>query len=197
LFVRKSGHSVEEAQDLTQAFFARLLAKNYIRQADRQRGKFRTFLLSALRHFLADEWDRAHTLKRGSGQMIFSWDARAAEERYSLEPIDELDAATLFDRRWATTLLENVLTRVEQEFREAGRQELFATLRPFLIGEADHGAYAAAAQSSGSTVAALKMGVSRLRLRYRELLLEEIAQTVASPEAAEQEYHALVAAITR
>ena len=118
-FIRRKGHSPQDAQDLTQAFFARLLEKNYVAQADRERGRFRTFLLAALTHFLADEWDKARRLKRGGGREIISFDAALAEERYRLEPIDQLDAAKLYERRWVTTLFDQVLARLEQEFRDS------------------------------------------------------------------------------
>src|SRR5688500_12073626 len=115
-FVRRKGHNPQEAQDLTQAFFARLLEKNYVAQADRDRGRFRTYLLTALTHFLADEWDKAHRMKRGGGRDILSFDAGTAEERYRLELVDELDAAKLYERRWVTTLFNQVLARLEEEF---------------------------------------------------------------------------------
>ena len=194
-YVRRLGRSPEDAQDLTQAFFERLLERNYVGQADRQRGRFRTFLLSALSHFLADERDRAHRFKRGGGQTVISFDAATAEERYRLEPVDFLDAAKLFERRWATTLLERAVTRLEQEFSERGQDRLFDGLRAFLLGEQEDATYAGAAAGLGLTPAAMKMAASRLRARCRELLREEIAQTVASPQEADEEYRALLAAI--
>src|SRR6185503_34908 len=116
-YVRRQGHAPEDAEDLTQAFFARLLEKKYVANARRERGRFRTFLLAALTHFLADEWDKARRLKRGGGREIISFDAASAEERYRLEPVDQLDAAKLYERRWVTTLFDQVLARLEQEFR--------------------------------------------------------------------------------
>src|SRR5260221_2401903 len=132
---RRKGHGLEDAQDLTQAFFARLLEKNYVAQADRERGRFRTFLLAALTHFLADEWDKARRLKRGGGREIISFDAASAEERYRLEPIDQLDAAKLYERRWVTTLFDPVLARLEQEFRGSGKGELVNGLKSSLLAE--------------------------------------------------------------
>ena len=120
-FVRRKGHGPHDAQDLTQAFFTRLLEKNYVAQADRERGRFRTFLLAALTHFLADEWDKARRQKRGGGREVISFDAASAEERYRLEPIDQLDAAKLYERRWVTTLFDQVLARLEQEFHDSGK----------------------------------------------------------------------------
>jgi RNA polymerase sigma-70 factor (ECF subfamily) len=196
-YVRRRGYGPQDAEDLTQGFFARLLAKNYVGQADRERGKFRTFLLSALNHFLADEWDRAHRLKRGGGQPLLSLDAAAAEERYTREPVDQFDAAKLFERRWATTLLERAMARLEQEYAERDQNQHFEGLRAFLVGDGGEATYAQAAPRLGLTVAAMKMAVSRMRARCRELLREEIAQTVAGPREAEEEYRALVAALGR
>src|SRR5262245_25445711 len=124
-YVRRKGNAVDDAQDLTQAFFARMLAKNYVAQADCQRGRFRTFLLAALNHFLADEWDKTQRLKRGGGREILSFDAVSAEERYRMEPPDPLDAVKLYERRWVTTLFDTVLARLEQEFHELGKGKLF------------------------------------------------------------------------
>ncbi|MCI0534522.1 MAG: sigma-70 family RNA polymerase sigma factor [Verrucomicrobiales bacterium] len=194
-YVRRRGYSPDDAQDLTQSFFARLLEKNYVRQADRERGKFRTFLLSALNHFLADERDRTQRVKRGGAQTFVSFDAAIAEERYRLEPFDTLDAAKLFERRWATTLLERAVNRLEREFRERDQAKLFDGLRTFLVGDGPDGTYSETAPGLGLTSGAMKMAVSRMRARCRELLREEIAQTVTSPHEAEEEYRALVAAL--
>src|SRR5438094_6997550 len=141
-FVRRKGHGPHDAQDLTQAFFARLLEKNYVAQVDRERGRFRTFLLAALTHFLADEWDKARRLKRGSGREIIAFDATSAEERYRMEPIDQLDAAKLYDRRWVTTLFDKVLARLEEEFHDSGKGELFNCLKNSLLAEASGSSYA-------------------------------------------------------
>ena len=141
-FVRRKGHTAHDAQDLTQAFFARLLEKNYVAQAIRERGRFRTFLLAALTHFLADEWDKARRLKRGGGREIISFDAASAEERYRLEPIDQLDAAKLYERRWVTTLFDKVLARLEEEFRDSGKGELFDGLKSSLLAEEPRLSYA-------------------------------------------------------
>jgi RNA polymerase sigma-70 factor (ECF subfamily) len=196
-YTRRKGYGPEDAQDLTQSFFARLLERGYVQQADRQRGKFRTFLLTALSHFLADEWDRAHRLKRGGGQTFVSFDAASAEERYQLEPLDQFDAAKLYERRWATTLLEHAISRLEQEFESRGQLKLFESLRAFLVGDSGESTYAEIALPLGMTPAAVKMAASRIRARCREVLREEIAQTVASPQETEEEYRALVAALAR
>lgn len=194
-FVRRKGHSPHDAQDLTQAFFARLLEKNYVAQADRERGRFRTYLLAALTHFLADEWDKARRLKRGGGREIISFDAATAEERYRMEPLDQLDAARLYERRWVTTLFDKVLARLEEEFREAGKGELFDQLKSALLAEETGLSYAELGAPLGLREDAVKQAVRRMRRRYRELFHEEIAQTVAGPGEVEEELNHLLAVL--
>jgi RNA polymerase sigma-70 factor (ECF subfamily) len=185
--VRRRGYSPEDAQDLTQEFFARLLAKDWLGTADRSRGRFRTFLLGAFGHFLANEWHRARCEKRGGGQLVFSLDGVTAEARYSLEPVDCADAARLYERRWALTLLDRVLERLREEFSAAGLSGKFDQLQPLLLREKAEQTYAVLANRWRTTEAALKMTVSRMRRRYRELFLDEIAQTVSTPEEVDQE----------
>jgi RNA polymerase sigma-70 factor (ECF subfamily) len=194
-FVRRKGHDPYDAQDLTQAFFARLLEKNYVAQADRERGRFRTFLLAAFTHFIADEWDKARRLKRGGGREIISFDAASAEERYRLEPVDQLDAAKLYERRWVTTLFDKVLARMEEEFRDSGKGELFDGLKSSLLSEPDGPTYAELGARLGLKEDAVKQAVHRMRRRYRELFREEIAQTVAGPGEVEDELKYLFAVL--
>ena len=195
-FVRRKGHSPPDAQDLTQAFFARLLEKNYVAQADRERGRFRTYLLAALSHFLADEWDKTQRLKRGGGLEIISFDAASAEERYRLEPVEQLDAAKLYERRWVTTLFDKVLSRIEEEFRDSGKGRLFEGLKRSLIAEDSGVSYAQLGVQLGLKEDAVKQAVHRMRLRYRELFREEIAQTVAGPDEVEDELKHLFAVLS-
>jgi RNA polymerase sigma-70 factor (ECF subfamily) len=195
VYVRRRGYDVPTAQDLVQSFFARLLAKDHLRQADRTRGKFRAFLLTSLHRFLADEWDHARRLKRGGGQVPISLDGLTAEERYQLEPTDPFDAARLYDRRWATTLLQLALERLGEEQAARGRAKEFDDLRQFLVAEGEPIGYAEVAQRLGLTITAARMAVSRLRERYRELLREEILRTVATTQDAEEEYRSLMAAL--
>jgi RNA polymerase sigma-70 factor (ECF subfamily) len=195
-FVRRKGHSPYDAQDLTQSFFARLLEKNYVAQADRERGRFRTYLLAALTHFLADEWDKARRLKRGGDRKIISFDAVSAEERYRLEPIDQLDASKLYERRWVTTLFDKVLARLEQEFRDSGKGELFDGLKSSLLAEDNGSNYAQLGARLGLKEDAIKQAVHRMRRRYRELFPEEIAQTVAGPSEVEDELKHLFAVLS-
>jgi RNA polymerase sigma-70 factor (ECF subfamily) len=195
-FVRRKGNSPHDAQDLTQAFFARLLEKNYVAQANRERGRFRTFLLAALTHFLADEWDKTRRLKRGGGREVISFDAATAEERYRLEPVDQFDAAKLYERRWVTTLFDKVLARLEQEFRDSGKGELFDGLKSSLLAEECGSSYVEIGAGLSLTESAVKQAVHRMRLRYRELFREEIAQTVAGPGEVEDELEHLFAVLS-
>lgn len=177
VFVRRQGMSEHDAQDLTQEFFARLLAKNWLGGVDRGRGRFRAWLLAALKHFLANEWDRAGALKRGGGVAVISFDALTAGQRYALEPADPASAEKLFDRCWALELLDRVLARLRGEFEAAGKARIFEELKAGIIG--DSAPYAELAARLGASESAVKAAAHRLRLRYRELLRAEIAETVA------------------
>ena len=184
------------AEDLTQTFFARLLEKNYVAQADRERGRFRTYLLGALSHFLADEWDKTRRMKRGGGQEIISFDAASAEERYRLEPLNSLDPAKLYERRWVTTLFDQVLARLEQEFRDSGKGTVFDSLKGSLLAEPDSPGYAQLGASLGLKEDAVKQAVHRMRRRYRELFRQEITQTVAGPDEVDDELNYLFAVLS-
>ena len=180
-YVRRAGYSLHDAQELTQEFFARLLDKNYLRVADPERGRFRSFLLATLKHFLANERKASRAEKRGGGRPHLSLDFSAAEAAYCAEPIDTFTAERLFDRRWAILLLDAVLVRLENEFTARGKQEHFQHLKPLLTADRDARSYQQVAESLGANQATVKMTVHRLRRRYRELLRQEIAQTVADP----------------
>jgi RNA polymerase sigma-70 factor (ECF subfamily) len=194
-YVRRKGYPAADAQDLTQEFFARLLARNYVSGADRQKGKFRSFLLGTLEHFLAKEWRRARTQKRGGGQPVFSLDEMDAESRYVLEPAEELSAELIFDRRWAETLLGRALAGLQAECQSEGKGLLFEKTEPLLSGEGAAGSYAEIGACLNMSEAALKMSVHRLRRRYGELVRAEIAQTAATPEAAAEELRYLLAVL--
>jgi RNA polymerase sigma-70 factor (ECF subfamily) len=194
-YVRRLGNSPHDAQDLTQEFFARLLAKNYLANADESRGRFRSFLLASLKHFLVNEWDKARAQKRGGGQVPISIDVGFAETTCHFEPADTTTAEKIFERRWALTLLDQVLRRLRNEFVASGRQELFEQLKPTLT-EASHSVrYAEIATRLGTTEGAVKVAVHRLRQRYRELLRAEIAETVANPGEVDDELRNLFAAL--
>lgn len=191
-YVRRRGHNPQDAQDLTQGFFAALLAGNYLARADRERGRFRTFLLTAFDNFLHNEHDRTTALKRGGGREIVSWEEHIAEGRYAREPAGGLSPEQVYEKRWAATLLERVLARLRAEFEETERRELFDQLKPHLWGEDDATPYAQLATRFNMTVSAVKVTVHRLRRRYREVLREEIAQTVADPAEIDGEIQYLI-----
>ena len=193
-FVRRSGHAPHEAEDLTQAFFARLLAKHDLAAVDREKGRFRSFLLAALQHFLANERDRARAQKRGGGRTPLSLDIADAETRYQLEPADPLTPEKLFDRQWAQALLAHVLAALEGEAAAEGRSAQFEALKPFLAVGSGAISHAEAAARLRVTEGAAKVAVHRLRRRYRDRLRAEIARTVASPEQIDDELRALFAA---
>ncbi|MCL4178082.1 MAG: sigma-70 family RNA polymerase sigma factor [Verrucomicrobia bacterium] len=195
-YVRREGYGATDAQDLAQEFFARMLAKNYLGQVGPHKGKFRSFLLAALRHFLSDQRDRARAAKRGGGAEVLSLDAQEAEERYRFEPVDRMDAEKIFERRWAMTLLERALTQLRDESVAAGKAEWFERLRDFVAGDREVSCREAAVQL-GQTESAVKSAVHRLRQRYRELVRDEIAQTVADPAEIEAEIRYLITVLSR
>lgn len=186
-YARRRGHSPEDAQDLTQEFFQKLLASDWIARADPARGRFRTFLLCGMQNFLANQWQKSVRLKRGAGQALVALDGLQAEERYALEPADILSPDKLFDRRWALTLLETTLQRLEMEQPESDGRARFAALRPVLVGEPTEEGYAALARRLDVTENTVKSWVHRLRARYRELLRDAVAQTVADPAQVQEE----------
>ena len=194
-YVRQRDHSPEDAQDLTQEFFARLIEKGTLAHADPARGRFRTFLLASLNHFLVHEWEKARAFKRGGGQLIVSLDLAAAEKWYALEPADQSTPEKAFEKRWALALLQAVLDRLESEYHQEGRQELFASLQATLTGTRETQPYAALAAQLKMTEGAVKVAVHRLRKRYRELLKAEVASTVNGPEEAEEELRHLFATL--
>jgi RNA polymerase sigma-70 factor (ECF subfamily) len=176
---------------LTQEFFARLLARNYLSVADRNRGKFRSFLLGSLEHFLAREWTRGHARKRGGGQAILSLDGIDAENRYLLEPAHALTAERIFDRRWATTLLDEAMSQLRHECADCDKGELFTRVESSLIGQQGDTTYAQIALALDMSEGAIKVAVHRLRKRFGDLVRAEIAQTVATPEEADEELYYL------
>jgi RNA polymerase sigma factor (sigma-70 family) len=178
-FIRRQGYRAEDSADLTQGFFARVLEKNYFHDLDPARGRFRAFLGASLRHFLSNERDRSQALKRGGAYPPVSLDVENAEGAYQLEPRDDLTPEKLFDRRWALLLLERVLTRLREQHVSAGKAELFAHLQGLLTGDSANVPYAEVAKALGMTEGAVKVAVHRLRRQFRDLLVEEIAETVS------------------
>ena len=194
-FIRRQGHSMEDARDLAQEFFARLLEKDYLGSVDRAKGTFRSFLLAACKHFLANEYDRSHAQKRGGGVTISSLDCRVAENRYSQEPAHEETPESLFERRWALALLQQVFARLRAEQERAGKLALFEQLKPFLAGEGPALRYAQVAEALRLSTGAVKVAVHRLRRRYRDLLHKEIGKTVKDPAEIESELDDLFRAL--
>jgi RNA polymerase sigma factor (sigma-70 family) len=186
-FLRRRGHQPPDAEDLVQGFIEHLLERQFFQAADRDKGRFRSYLIASLNHFLADAAARAARLKRGAGKPLLSLDALAAERRYALEPADPSDPEQLFERRWALTLLDTVLQRLEKEAAESGRANLFLQIKGVLLGERSAVPYAELGPPLGLSEASLAMTVLRLRRRFRELVREEIAHTVSSPVEIEEE----------
>jgi RNA polymerase sigma-70 factor (ECF subfamily) len=192
IFVRRRGHDVESAKDLTQEFFARLLAKQYLRIADRERGRFRTFLLSCVDHFLSNERKKESTLKRGGGYTFVPLDETSAEDRYQVEPVEDMSPDRLLDRRWAMTVLELSLKELQREHVESGKAAHFEALQECLSGAKDaSSSFAEIGARLGMTEAAARQAASRMRARFGELLRQSVAQTVASPQDLETEMNHL------
>jgi len=190
-FIRRQGSAPADAEDLTQGFFARFLEKHYLKSVNPDKGKFRSFLLASLKHFLANERDRVRTKKRGGGAIHLSLDAATAETRYLQEPIDAMTPEKIFDREWALTLLELVLARLRRDFRDEDKAALFEELKVVLTAGKGAVSHAEIAAKLGMSEGAVKVAAHRMRRRYRELLKEEIAQTVTGPEQVEEEIRAL------
>lgn len=194
-FVRRQGYDPEESKDLTQGFFARLLEKKYLEQVDRRKGKFRSFLLASLRHYLSDERDRARAAKRGGGRPVISFDACDAEQRYLLEPADESSPDKVFDRRWAFALLNEARRRLREEYTAAGKQELFEALTGTDARGDGASTYAHLAARWNMTESGVKSAAHRLRQRYHELVREEVSQTVSSAAELEEEIRHLISVV--
>jgi RNA polymerase sigma factor (sigma-70 family) len=200
-FVRRRGHSADDALDLAQGFFTRLIEKNDLADADRTRGRFRSWLLTAVKNYLANEWDRASAAKRGGGRAIYSFDIDPddAERRYRHEPAHQVTPERIFDRRWALTLLEQALTTLEAESAAEGKKDLFEALKPTLTADGRDvrdPSYRDLAVQMGMTEGAVKVAAHRLRRRYRDLLREQIAETVERPEDVDEEIRDLFAALS-
>ena len=195
-FVRRRGYGAHDAQDLTQEFFARLLAKDFLRAVDRSKGKFRSFLLAAMEHFLAKEWRRSQTQKRGGQFKFVSINDETAEQPYLQVAASDLPPEKIFERQWAMTLLAQALARLRDEFVASGKSALFEEIKVFLTGEKHAASYAEFAARLDTTEAALKMAVSRMRERYGEVLRAEIANTVSDPKDVDEELRALMSALS-
>lgn len=190
-FLRSRGHPAQDAEDLTQAFFAQLLEKRTLRHADRGRGRFRSFLLTSLTNFAANERDKQAAQKRGGGVPAISLEFENAEGRFQLEPATDETPEKIFDKRWAITLLDRVFARLTAEMTGTGKESQFERLKTYLIGDQPQLSYAENASILGVSEGAIRVAVHRLRRRFRDLIRDEIAQTVSSPEEIEDELHHL------
>lgn len=187
VYVRRRVGNVHDAQDLTQAFFCHLLEKQSLARADRARGRFRTFLITALNNFLTNEWEKQTTEKRGGGKAPLSLDFDAGESRYQIEPSHALTPETLYDRRWVLTMLDQVLERLRNELAQAGKQTQFEQLKETLVAKPTDADYERAAEALGISPAAARQAAYRMRKRYRQLFRQEVARTVADEEDVDDE----------
>jgi RNA polymerase sigma factor (sigma-70 family) len=194
-YLRRRGYPADEAQDLTQEFFIRVLEGRYLDRADPEKGRFRSFILTSLKFFVADEEDRDRAQKRGGGAVV-SLEFSLGEERYQREPAHDETPERIFERRWALSVLDRVVEKLRNEFVQHGRPEHFDRLKVFLLGQSD-APYAALAREMNTSEGALKVAIHRLRKRYRELFRQEIADTVADPAEVESELRYLAAALTK
>jgi len=194
-FIRRRGYGPSDAEDLTQAFFAHLFEKGALKTVGREKGRFRSFLLAALTHFLNNEYQKSQAWKRGGKNLLESWDALRAEDRYRHEPVDNVTPERLFERRWAFTLLERVLSQLRQEYQAGGKLAVFDELQPLLAGEAGAGGTASAATRLGMHEGAAKVALHRLRRRFGDNLRTHIACTVASPDQVEDEIRYLFSVV--
>jgi RNA polymerase sigma-70 factor (ECF subfamily) len=187
---------VHEAQDLTQEFFARLLAKKYLRLADPERGKFRSFLLKSLQHFLVNDWEHARAQKRGGGQVLLPLDPDVMESQYAAEPGLDLPPDIAYEQRWAATLIETVIARVREDYAASGRLPTFEALKGLIWSDDAGLSYQVIAAQLGLTEGAVKVAVHRLRRRYRELLRTEVAHTVVDPRDVDEELRHLISTLS-
>lgn len=194
--VRQRGHDASEAEDLTQEFFARFLEKHSLTRVQRGRGRFRNYLLTALNHFLADEWDRERRVKRGGGIRPLRIGFEAGEDQYRYEPVDHASPDRLYERRWALAALQHVLAQLREEYEQKGKGQLFDVLKRLLVDEAEDASRVDAAAELHMSQGALRTALHRLRQRYGELFRREIANTVFRPEEIDEEMRYLLAALS-
>jgi RNA polymerase sigma factor (sigma-70 family) len=194
-FVRRQGHNRQDAEDLTQAFFARLLARDDLAAVDRAKGRFRSFLLASMKHFLANEWDKTQARKRGGGKQILPIDFEDSESKYAVEPTHDITPDKLYDRRWAITVLDQVMVKLRKEMNREGKIDQFEQMKIFLTGSKGEVRYAKVAENLGISETAVKTAVHRLRKRYRRLLNDVISETVETKQDVERELRYLLAAL--
>jgi RNA polymerase sigma-70 factor (ECF subfamily) len=194
-YVRRRGRPPDQAQDLTQEFFTRLLERQYLKAIDQSKGKFRSFLLAAFQHFLSNEADRARAQKRGGTKRIISIDGKVAESRFAVELAHQLTPERLFEQRWAVAVLEQAMAVLRKEFEDAGKRQLFDHFKNLLVDSPGQSGYCEAAQELGMSEGAMKVAVHRFRRRYRESLRQCVANTVGNPALVDEEIHDLFVAL--
>ncbi len=194
-FVRREGYRPADAQDLTQGFFAMLLQRGDLGNVRPEKGRFRSYLLGALKHFLINQAAKADAQKRGGGQVVWSFDFQSAESKYEMQASDPVTPESVFNRQWALALLQTVQDQLCREMSEAGKADVYDALHPFLVASQEAGGYQAAAERLGMTTAAIKMAMSRLRKRFRSLLRQEIAHTVSTEQEIDDEIRDLFDAL--
>jgi RNA polymerase sigma-70 factor (ECF subfamily) len=194
-YLRRRGYAADEAQDLTQDFFVRMVEGRYLDRADQKKGRFRSFILTSLKFFVADEEDRRRAHKRGGGAVV-PLELSSGEERYQREPAHDETPERIFERRWALSVLDRVMEKLREEFVQHGRPEHFERLKVFLLGQSG-APYAALAREMNTSEGALKVAIHRLRKRYRELFRQEIADTVVDPAEVESELRFLAAVLSK
>ncbi len=187
IYVRKKGYSLEDAQDLVQGFFADLIDKEYLKKVDKEKGKFRSFLLTAMNHYLINEWDKTRAQKRGGDKKLLSLDFEEAEVNYKNQPSDELSPDKIYERQWAINLLNRVFNNLKKEFDEDGKQNIFENIKNYLTYDDSDYSYMEIAQRVGMTEGAIKVTVHRARKRFGQLLRDEIVNTVSDPSEVEDE----------
>ncbi len=194
-FVRRKGHSPADAHDLTQGFFTRLLEKNFLGTASPELGRFRSYLLGAMKNFLSDAYDHRMAQKRGGGAVIIAIDIEAEEGRSKFEPVDENTAEKLYDRQWALETLDKAMSALAREYKSAGKEKYFSTLKKILVPDGDKCSYKEIAAELGTSEGNVKIAVHRLRKRYKELLRELISQTLADPADVDDEIRHLFSSL--
>jgi DNA-directed RNA polymerase specialized sigma24 family protein len=196
-YIRRRGHSPENAEDLTQEFFRQLLEHHWIGDVDREKGRFRAFLITALKHFMAKEWRKASAKKRGGGQRVLSLDSSIAEGRYASAVTPSMEAEALFDRQWALTLLNLTIKQVKNEYADAGKADLFATLKDGLVIAHQSIDYPSLSAELDMTEGAIRVAVHRMRKRFRELYRNEVAQTLPPGADLDDEMHHLAESLVQ
>jgi len=195
-YVRRRGHNKQDAEDSVQAFFARFLAKNYLAGLNAERGRFRAFLLASLKHFLINEWKRSQRLKRGGGEKNLSLDWQTADTKFQVAATNEPSPDKAFDREWALALLAKVIERLQQECAAEGKAKVFEQLKMFLTAGKGESAQSETAKALGMEEGAVRVTIHRLRKRYRQLLRDEISQTLTDPAQVDEEMRALFGAFS-